>query len=229
MAITRQKKEEILAELIKKFQEAKSISFGQYAGMSVDEVSAMRNEMREAGVEFKVAKKTLFRLAAKEAGVELPDEIIEGTVGAAFSFEDAVSGPKLFKKTSKKVEVVKLLGGVMEGKVLSIQEMGELADLPSREELLAKFVGMMRAPLQNFYGAISGPTSSLARTLSEYAKQLPEEGAAEPEKAAEPAKEEAPKEEAPAAEETPAEDATPEEAPAEAEKAEEAADEAAAE
>ncbi len=200
MAITRKKKEEILAELVKKFQEAKSVSFGQYAGMSVEEVSAMRNEMRESGVEFKVAKKTLLRLAAKEVGVELPDEVVEGTVGAAFSFEDAVSGPRLLKKTSKKIEVVKLLGGIMEGKVLSIQETAELADLPSREELLAKFASMMRAPLQSFYGAISAPTSSLARALSEYAKQMPAEATAAPEKAAEPVKEEAPKEEAPKAE-----------------------------
>lgn len=177
MAITRQKKEEVLAELIKKFQEAKSISFGQYAGMTVEQVSAMRGEMRKLGVEFKVAKKTLFKIAAKELGVELPDEIIEGTVGAVFSFEDAVSGPKILKKTSKKIEVVKLLGGVMDGKVLSITEMATLADLPSREELLAKFASMMRAPLQSFYGAISAPTTSFARALSEYTKQMPAQGA----------------------------------------------------
>jgi large subunit ribosomal protein L10 len=226
MAITRQKKEEILAELVKKFQEAKSVSFGQYAGMSVTEISDMRQEMREAGVEFKVAKKTLMRLAAKEMGLELPDEIVEGTVGVAFSFEDAVSGPKLIKKTSKDVEVVKLLGGIMEGKVLTITEMGELADLPSREELLAKFVGMMRSPLQSFYGAVSSPMSAFARTLSEYSKQLPAEEAKveetpSKEKAAEAeeAKEETPAEEAPAEEKA--------EEPAPAEETPEAADEAA--
>ena len=222
MAITRQKKEEILAELIKKFQEAKSVSFGQYAGMSVTDLSEMRNKMREAGVEFKVAKKTLLRLAAKEAGLELPDEIVEGTVGAAFSYEDAVSGPKMLKTTGKKIEVVKLLGGVMEGKVLSIQEMGELADLASREELLAKFVGMMRSPLQSFYGAISSPMSSLARSLSEYSKQLPDEGAAEP--AAATAEAPAPAEEA--APEAPAEE---EAATAEEAEEEKAADEKSAE
>lgn len=232
MAITRQKKEEILAELIKKFQDAKSVAFGQYAGMSVEEISDMRNKMREAGVEFKVAKKTLIKLAAKEAGLELPNEILEGTIGAAFSYEDVVSGPKFLKDASKKNEVVKLMGGVMEGEVLSIEQMTELASLPSREELLAKFVGMMRAPLQNFYGAISAPTSSLARALSEYAKQLPEEAAAEPEAkpepAAEPAKEEAPVEEAQAETEEPAEEAAPkEEAPAETEKSEPAEAEAA--
>jgi len=182
--------------------------------MSVTELSEMRNQMRETGVEFKVAKKTLLRLAAKEAGLELPDEILDGTVGAAFSYDDVVSGPRMLKTTSKKIEVVKLLGGIMDGKILSIQEMGELADLPSREELLAKFAGMMRSPLQSFYGAISSPISSLARSLSEYSKQLPDEGAAEP--AAAPAEEvtEVP------AEKPEAEEAAPtEKSPAETEEA----------
>lgn len=222
MAITRQKKEEILAELIKKFQEAKSVAFGQYSGMTVSDLADMRGEMRDAGAEFRVAKKTLLRIAAKEAGFELPDDILEGTVGAAFSYEDAISGPKVLKKVSKKLDFVKLMGGVMDGKILSTSEMIELADLPSREELLAKFVGMMRAPLQNFYGAVSSPLSSLARSLQEYSKQLPDEGAAEvaPAPAAEAAKEEAPVEP-----ETPAEEAEkPEEAevPAEDAPAEEA-------
>lgn len=213
MAITRQQKEEILQELIKKFGDAKSVSFGQYAGMSVSEMAEMRNKMREMGVEFKVAKRTLFKLAAKENGIEIPDELMEGTVGAAFSYEDAVSGPKALKDASKKVKVVKLLGGVMEGKVISIQQMGELADLESREELLAKFVGMMRAPLQNFYGAINSPLGSLARAFGEYSKQMPAEAAAEPAPAEAP-KEEAKEEAAPEAEAPEAEAGAEAEAPA---------------
>ncbi len=211
MAITRQKKEEILADLIQKFKDSKSVAFGQYAGMNVDEISEMRKTMREAGVDFKVAKKTLIKLAAKEAGLELPEEILEGTVGAAFSYDDVVSGPKLLKATAKKIEVVKLLGGVMEGRVLSITEMQELADLPSKEELLAKFVGMLQGPLRAFHGAISGPTASFARALDAYAQQLPEEGAAAPAEtpAAEPAAEAESNDAAPAEETEPAEEAAP--------------------
>lgn len=210
MAVSRQKKEEILQELVTKFKEAKSVSFGQYAGMSVKEVSELRSAMREAGAEFKVAKRTLFKLAAKEAGIELPDDIMEGTVGAAFSYEDAVSGPKVFKDTSKKIEVVKLMGGVMDGKVLTITQMQELADLPSKEELLAKFVGMMQGPLRGFHGALNGGLGSFARILQAYAENMPEEAAAEAPAEAK-AEEAAP---APEAEAAPAEEAKEEEAPA---------------
>lgn len=210
MAVSRQKKEEILAELIELFKDAKSVSFGQYSGMSVADISTMRDEMREKGVKFKVAKRTLFKIAAKEYGIELPDDIMEGTVGAAFSYEDAVSGPKLLKATAKKVEVVKLMGGIMDGKVISIAQMTELADLPGREELLAKFVGMMQGPLRGFHGMLNGGLGSFARALQAYSEQMPAEAAPAPaaetpaaEAAAETAQqEEAPAEDAPASEES---------------------------
>jgi large subunit ribosomal protein L10 len=178
----------------------------------------MRREMRANNVEFKVAKKTLLKLAAKEQGIELPDEIVEGTVGAVFSYNDAVSGPKIVKTTSKEVEVLKLLGGIMDGAILSIEEMGELASLPSRDQLLAKFMMMLRSPLQSFHGAVSSPLSSFARALDAYSDQMPEEAsAAEPAPAPEAAPaeekaEEAPKEEEKTAEEAPAEEAAAPEA-----------------
>lgn len=208
MAITKQKKGEILKELVDKFGAAKSVAFGQYAGMTVGELTDMRRKMREKGVEFKVAKKTLIKLAAKEHGLELPNDILEGTVGAIFSNEDMVSGPKIMKETAKEIEVVKLLGGVMDGKVLTITQMGELASLPSKEALLAKFVGLMRAPLSQFYGALNAPTSSLARAMQAYGEGLDAPAEAAPvAEATEVEATEAPAEEAPAEETAPEEGA----------------------
>src|SRR3989338_398970 len=173
MATTRQQKEATLQELRDKFGRAKSVAFGQYAGMTMEQLSKMRNQMRESNVEFKVAKKTLFKLAAKEQGLELSDDLLPGTIGAAFSYEDGIAGPRIIKKMGKEVEVLKLMGGIMEGQVLSIAQMKEIADLPSKQELLAKLVGLMRAPLQNFYGAIQSPLSSFARALQGYAEKKP--------------------------------------------------------
>lgn len=173
MATTRQQKEDTLQELKDKFARAKSVAFGQYAGMTVEQLSGMRRKMRAEGVEFKVAKRTLFKLAAKEQGLELPDEMIPGTVGAAFSFEDGIAGPRIIKKMGKDVAVLKLLGGIMEGQVLSISQMKEIADLPSKQELLAKFVGLMRAPLQNFHGLLRSPLGSFLRGVQAYAEKKP--------------------------------------------------------
>ncbi|MFA6023762.1 MAG: 50S ribosomal protein L10 [Candidatus Gracilibacteria bacterium] len=173
MPITRPQKEAYLEELRDKFGRAKSVAFGQYSGMTMAQLSKMRTEMRAAGVEFKVAKRTLFKIAAKEQGFELPDELMMGTVGAAFSYEDGIAGPRIIKKMGKEVEALKLMGGIMEGQVLSVAQMKEIADLPSKQELLAKVVGLMRAPLQNFYGAIQSPLSSFARALQGYAEKKP--------------------------------------------------------
>lgn len=173
MATTRQQKEVTLQELKDKFGRAKSVAFGQYAGMTMEQLSKMRKQMRENNVEFKVAKKTLFKLAAKDQGLELSDDLLPGTIGAAFSYEDGIAGPRIIKKMGKEVEVLKLMGGIMEGQVLSIAQMKEIADLPSKQELLAKLVGLMRAPLQNFYGAIQSPLSSFARGLQAYAEKKP--------------------------------------------------------
>lgn len=178
MAITRQKKEEILNGLKDSFASAKSVAFIQYEGMTVAEVTDLRAKLRSADVDMKVAKKTLMKIAAKEHGVELPAEIMEGTVAAIFSKNDPAAGPKFIKQTAKTVEVLKLLGGVMEAKVLSRKDMQELADLPSREQLLAKFIGMMQAPLYGLRGLMEGPTSAFARALQELAKQKESAGAA---------------------------------------------------
>ena len=169
MAVTRQQKEESLVELKEKFAKAKSVAFGQYAGISVEQISAMRKEMRAANVEFKVAKKTLMKIAAKENGVEVSDDLMPGTIAAIFSYGDQVSGPKIVTKFAKKIEVLKLVGGVMDGKTLSMKDVKALADLPSKEELLAKFMSMLVSPLRNFHGAISSPLASFARTTQAYA------------------------------------------------------------
>jgi large subunit ribosomal protein L10 len=173
MATTRQQKEASLQELKDKFSRAKSVAFGQYAGMTMEQLSKMRKQMRENNVEFKVAKRTLFKIAAKEQGLELTDDLMMGTVGAAFSYEDGIAGPRIIKKMGKEVEVLKLMGGIMEGQVLSVAQMKEIADLPSKQELLAKVVGLMRAPLQNFYGAIQSPLASFARGVQGYAEKKP--------------------------------------------------------
>lgn len=170
MATTRQKKEETLQELKDKLAKAKSVAFGQYAGLSVLQLSEMRKKMREADVEFKVAKRTLFKLAAKAHGFELPDDMMEGTVGAAFSYEDGIAGPRIIKKMGKEFGHLKLMGGIMDGQVMTISQMRGIADLPSKEELMAKFVGLMRAPLQNFYGVIQSPLSSFLRGVQAYSE-----------------------------------------------------------
>ncbi len=168
MAITRQKKVEILNELIEDLKNAKSAAFTQYAGSTVAQITKLRRQGRQANVKVVIAKKTLIQKAAKENGYEtIPENIMDGPIAIAFS-PDEVTAAKIIKAYAKEVETVRLVGGLMDGKVLNRKQIMTFADLPSRDELLSIFVGMIQSPLRNFASAISSPLSSIARAFKAY-------------------------------------------------------------
>lgn len=170
MAINREKKEEILQHLVSKLKEAKSVVFARYSGIDVKSVNNLRTELRENEVDYKIAKKTLIKLAAKEAGIdEIPDEAIEGPIAVAFG-KDEILAAKLLDKFSKEYKDMKLMGGIMEGKILNQAEILELAKIPSHEELMAKFVSCIRSPLYGFYAVLNSPLSGFAQVLRKYAE-----------------------------------------------------------
>lgn len=216
MALTKEQKIAQLTELVTKLKDSESVMFSHYIGLNVGDVSELRNNLRENNAEMKVAKKTLIALAFKEAGLpEIEPDDLDGPVACIFSFADPLSGAQTAFKFSKTHDQVKLIGGVYDGKMLSAAEASELAQMPGREELLAKFVGMLQSPLVSFASLCTSPLGGFARGLS----QLADKGGIAPtaEAPAEEKKEE-PKEEAPAAEEAaPTEEPQPEEAPAESE------------
>jgi large subunit ribosomal protein L10 len=185
MAITKQKKEEILKELVDKFGRSQSVVFADYRGLDVAGISELRGKCREGGAEMKVAKKTLIKLAAKDKNMELEDSAIEGPVVATFSYEDPLSGIQILYRFSKGNDNLKLLGGIVDGKVVSPDVIQQYAKLPSREELLAKFVGSMNSPLSGFVGIGNSLVAGVVRALSAYKDTKPAEEA--PASAPEPA------------------------------------------
>lgn len=215
MAITKEKKKEILQDLVEKFSRSKTVVFSDYRGLDVSSISELRNQLRAGGAECKVAKKTLMRLAAKETDIgELSKDIMEGPVSATFSYEDELAGLQILFKFSKGNENLKLLGGIIDGKVVGKDEIMQLAQLPSKEELYAKLLGSMNAPISGFVGVLSNVLGGFVRVLNAYKDTLPAEEAEAPVK--EEKIEDKPVEE-PAAEEKKMEDKPAEEAPAETE------------
>jgi large subunit ribosomal protein L10 len=209
MAITREKKGEILQDLVDKFGRSKSIVFADYRGLDVASISELRSDLRKEGAEMKVAKKTLIGLAAKDSVGELDPATMEGPIVATFSYEDPLSGIRILFKFSKKNDNLKLLGGIMDGKMVGPEVIQQYAKLPSKEELLAKFIGSINSPLSGFVGIGSSLVGGIVRALSAYKDSMPAEATpAKPEPAKEEPKEEVKAEaEAPAEEESPAEEA----------------------
>ncbi len=176
MAVTKQKKQEILQGLIDKFGKSKTVIFADYRGLDVSGMSQLRRSLRAEGSECKVAKKTLIELAAKEMKIEgVTQEVIPGPVAATFCYEDELSGIKILFNFAKENENLKLLGGVMDGKVVSADEINQLAQLPSKEELYAKFMGSINAPTSNFVGLLSNILGSFVRVVNAYKDTMPAE------------------------------------------------------
>lgn len=167
MAISREKKETLVADLVAKLQSSKSVVFTDYRGLTVEEIDEVRNKLREQGIEFKVIKNTLFKLAVKEAGFDVSEDITHGhPVAVAFASGDEVTPAKITYEYSKKNEKFGIIGGILEGKEISDIMVKSLASLPGREELYAKLVGSIVSPLSGMVNVLSGNVRGLVNVLS---------------------------------------------------------------
>jgi len=223
MAVTKQKKEEILKELVDKFSRSQSVVFADYRGLDVASISELRGKCREGGAEMKVAKKTLIKLAAKDQSIEVDDSAIEGPVVTTFSYEDPLSGIQILYKFSKGNDNLKLLGGIIDGQLVGPDVIQQYAKLPSRDELLAKLTGSMNSPLSGFVGIGNSLVAGIVRVLNAYKDTKPAEAAPAPEIKAEDKPQSETSDDSEAGKDDVAEEAPKEESPANEEKKEEEA------
>lgn len=172
MAVTRAKKEATLSELTDLYGRAKSVIFIKNGGMTVAEVSRMKRELAKGNAHAKTAKKTLMRLALKANGVaEVPDAVLEGPVMSVASVDDEITGAKVVKGFMKDVKAISFVGGVFNGVVYDGAQVLQLANLPGKQELLARVVGGMKSPLSGLHHALSYHLRGLVTVLSKVAEQ----------------------------------------------------------
>jgi large subunit ribosomal protein L10 len=148
-----EQKKQLVEELSSKLRSSACTVVTDYRGLSVAQVTELRKQLREANVEFKVIKNTLIRRATAEAELSELDNIISGPTALAFS-EDAVAPAKILIEFAKKNEQLEIKGGVVEGKVVGLDQIKALADLPSREGLLSMLLSVLQAPIRNFALAV---------------------------------------------------------------------------
>ena len=190
-------KQPIVEEISAQIKDAQSVVLVDYRGLTVEQDTRLRKQLREAGITYKVYKNTMMNFAFKGTDFEALAPYLEGPSAVAISTEDATARARLLCKFAKEADKLEIKGGVVEGIAYDAKGIGEIAKIPSREELLSKLLGSIQSPITNF-----------ARVMN----QLAEKGGASECEA--PAKEEAAAQEAPVAE-APAAEAPAEEAPAE--------------
>lgn len=143
------KKAQLVTEVAEQFKNASSVVVVDYLGITVEEATNLRAELRKAGVQFAVVKNSILSRAAKEAGLEGMDDIFKGPSAVAFSNDDVVAPAKILADFAKKVEALEIKAGVIEGKVSSKEEIEALAKLPNREGLLSMLLSVLQAPVRN--------------------------------------------------------------------------------
>lgn len=148
-----QEKQLLVNELTSKLQESSCTVVADYRGLTVAQVTQLRKSLREAGVDFQVLKNSLVRRATAEAQLSDLDEVLTGPTAIAFS-KDVVAPAKILSDFAKKNDKLQIKGGVVEGRVVDMNQIKALADLPSREGLLSMLLSVLQAPMRNFALAV---------------------------------------------------------------------------
>lgn len=149
-----QEKQSIVSEIKDKLVNAASAVVVEYRGLTVDEVTQLRRNLRAEGVDFKVYKNKMAQRASVDAGYEGLVEYLTGPNALAFS-DDAVAPSRILAEFAKKHEALKLKGGVVEGNIVGEDKLDELAKLPNREGMLSMLAGMLKSPIRSFAYAVS--------------------------------------------------------------------------
>ena len=142
-----EKKQQAVAELAERIKNSVSGVLVNYQGITVEDDTAMRKALREAGVKYMVVKNSLTGRACDEVGYSEMKQYLNGMTAIAISENDAVAPAKVLKKYAEKVESFKILAGYLDGAVIDEKTVNELADIPNKETLVAKFLGSIQAPL----------------------------------------------------------------------------------
>jgi large subunit ribosomal protein L10 len=158
-------KEKIVQEMADKFGRASSIYLVDFAGMDVNITNELRRNFRESNIEYRVLKNTLAKISFKHAGIEEMDQFLTGVNAYAISYDDPTLPAKVMNKNKTISEKLKLKAALFEGKVVGSDQVGALAKLPSRDELLGQLVSMLNSPMTKLVSTLNGAMVSLVTVL----------------------------------------------------------------
>ena len=177
MAISRKRKEELVDQYGDLLRQSRAVFLAEYSGVSVQQLQALRAEVRKAEGAFHVIKNTLLRHALEENGRPVPDDMLIGQTAAGFAQGELPSLAKALVDFAKEAEQFSIKGGLIEGQFLTSAEIEALADLPSLDELRAQIIGLINAPAQNVAGVVAGGVRQVVNVLNAYATQEEEAAA----------------------------------------------------
>lgn len=163
--MARPEKVAAVKEIAADLREGQGIVFTDYRGLKVKDMTQLRENLREVGVQFKVVKNTLTALAANECGIEGMDALLEGPTAIAVGTEDPTVAARTLGRYAKDNPLLEIKGGILKGQVIGPDEVKALGDLPSKEVLIGQVLRGMQAPISGLVNVLSGPARSLVYVL----------------------------------------------------------------
>nr|MDD6336484.1 50S ribosomal protein L10 [bacterium] len=170
-------KQETVEQIVTWMKEASSVVIVDYRGLTVAEVTALRAQFRQNGVVYRVLKNTLIKRAADQLGIEGLDECLNGPTAVAFGMEDPAAAAKIIRDFTAKAKKMEVKAGIVGTQVIDAKGVSALADLPSKDVLVAKLLGTLNMPISGLVGVLSGPARALVCALEAVRKQKEETAA----------------------------------------------------
>ena len=158
---------ETVKSLTEKLDKANAIYFTDYLGLDVVSITKLRKEFVSNDIEFTIAKNTLIKLAAKDAGMQGLDKFLNGPTAMALSYNDPTNPAKVLKNFLKDFDKPAVKGMILDGQVFEGEEFEKIASLPSKEQLLSKLVGMLNSPMSKLSSTLGSPVSGLLGALEQ--------------------------------------------------------------
>jgi large subunit ribosomal protein L10 len=171
LAISRKKKEQLVQTYVDRLNDSEAIVIIDYRGLTVGDLEQLRSKIREVEGGFAVVKNTLARRALTDAGLPVPEEMLFGPVGIGFCGNNIPGVAKAFADFAKDNEVLEIKGGLMGDKIISEDDIKNLAKLPSLDVLRAQMLGLINAPASQLVGVVAGGVRQMVNVLNAYSEQ----------------------------------------------------------
>ncbi len=169
MALSKERKEELVAQYQTWLKEARALILAEYTGMNMPQMDDLRSKARASGAEFHVVKNKLGKRVFEEAGIDVPDDLFIGSTAFGVAFEDAPSIAKIIRDFGKDQPALKIKAGYMDDRLLTAAQVVALADLPPLEVVRAQLLGTILAPASKLARTLAEPGRSLAQVVKAHA------------------------------------------------------------
>jgi large subunit ribosomal protein L10 len=169
----KEKKEQMINELASNFSQCTIAVATDYRGLTAKEMVQLRRRLTESGIEYRVIKNTLTRFAAEKAGKGQLESLLSGPVAIAFGYDDVVKPAQALREHIRSTgSVLQIKGGILGDRLLTAEDIANLATMPSREVLISKLMGQLQAPLQGLHNVLSAPLRGFLNVIQARMKQV---------------------------------------------------------